>query len=54
MAIQISLYGTHSFAPIPLNIGPLGTYIGPNDPSGGIFALGNICFNKPGSDSIET
>ena len=35
---------------IPLKIGPLGPYIGPNDPRGGIFALGNMCFHKPGSD----
>ena len=50
MASQISLYGIDSFAPILLKIGPLGPYIGPNDPRGGIFALGNMCFHKPGSD----
>ena len=50
MAIQIGLYGIDSFAPIPLTIGPLGPYIGPNDPRGGIFSLGNMCFHKPGSD----
>ena len=36
--------------PNSLNIGPLGPYVGPNDPRGGIFALGNMCFHKPGSD----
>ena len=50
MAIQIGLYGIDSFAPIPLKRGPLGPYIGPNDPRGGIFPLGNMCFHKPGSD----
>ena len=50
MAIQIGLYVSDLFAPIPLKIGPLGPYIGPNDPCGGIFALGNMCFHKPGSD----
>ena len=50
MAIQIGLYGIDSLAPIPLKIGPLGLYIGPNDPCGGIFALGNMCFRKPGSN----
>ena len=39
-----------SFTPIPLKIGPLGPYIGPNVPRGGIFALDNMCFHKPGSD----
>ena len=39
-----------SFAPIPHKIGPWGLYIGANDPRGGIFALGNMCFHKPGSD----
>ena len=47
MAIQIGLYVSDSFAPIPLKIGPFGPYIGPNDPSGCIFALGNMCFHKP-------
>ena len=28
----------------------MGPYIGPNDPRGGIFELGNMCFHKPGSD----
>ena len=50
MAIQIGLYASDSFAPISLQIGPLGPYIGPNDPHGGIFALGNMFFHKPGSD----
>ena len=50
MAIQIGLYDSDSFAPIPLKIGPLGPYIVPNDPRGSIFALGNMCFHKPGSD----
>ena len=49
-AIRIGLYGIDIFAPIPLKIGPLDPYIGPNDPRVGIFALGNICFHKPGSD----
>ena len=49
-AIQISLYGIDSFAPIPLKIGPLDPFIGPNDPRGVIFALGNMRFHKPGSD----
>ena len=50
MAIQIGLYVSDSFAPIPLKIGPLSPYIEPNDPRGGIFALGNMCLHKPGSD----
>ena len=44
------LYGIDSFAPISLKIGPLCPYIGPNYPRGDIFALGNTCFHKPGSD----
>ena len=50
MTIQIGLYGIDSFAPILLKIRPLGPYIGPNEPRGCIFALGNMCFHKPGSD----
>ena len=51
MAIQIHLYVSDSFSPIPFKIGPpLGPYLGPNYPRGGIFALGNMCFHKPGSD----
>ena len=50
MAIQIGLYGIDSFTPIPIKIWPLCPYIGPDDPHGGIFALGNMCFHKPGSD----
>ena len=50
MAIQIGLYVSDSFAPTPLKIGPLSPYIEPNDPRGGIFALGNMCLHKPCSD----
>ena len=42
MAIQIGLYVSNSFAPILLKSVPLGPSIGPNDPCGGIFALGNF------------
>ena len=50
MAIEIGVYGIDPFAPIPLKIGPLDPYIGPNDSRGGIFTLGNICSHKAGSD----
>ena len=50
MALQIGLYVSDSFAQIPLKIGPIGPYIGPNDSRGGIFEFGNMCFHKPGSD----
>ena len=46
----MGLFAIDSFAPIPLKIGPLGPYIEPNDARGDIFALGNTCFYKPGSD----
>ena len=46
----MGLFDIDSFAPIPLKIGPLGPYIEPNDARGDIFALGNTCFYKPGSD----
>ena len=38
------------FCPNSSQNGALGPYIGPNDPHGGIFALGNMCFHKPDSD----
>ena len=44
------VYVSDSFAQIPLKIGPIGPYIGPNDSRGGIFEFGNMCFHKPGSD----
>ena len=50
MAIQICFHSIYSHAQISPKIGPFGPYIGPNDPHGGIFPLGNICFYKLGSD----